>query len=251
MKKTWIALPVAAVVALGMVACDSNPAGLAPEGPSRELVDINDRITDVNAWVYGSFILPIGGDGERQPILVENGESNFPGHPKNKGSCVDGTWLNPKGQPTGGNRTSPHPHCIAGWTQAPAMEVILEPISANFVSSPQFRIRLAQGTGDNYRIQINTQGNLEAAGTIVAYAVRADNMERVGEIEIDLGQYSGKSSDALLECNVDEVFGDEPTGCVKYLIDFTFTPDGGQPIAFTEEGFLWWVTGKTAAFRTN
>jgi hypothetical protein len=121
MRKIF-ALPLAAVVAVGFVACDSNPAGLAPEGPNFELVSGGMDRDDANVDIVATFSYTIEGTGE--PFRTSGDAVNPSG--KVVGQCgAGGAMINAAGRPTGAN---PHPFCMSdGVTED--LIISLEPIS--------------------------------------------------------------------------------------------------------------------------
>jgi hypothetical protein len=270
MRKIF-ALPLAAVVAAGFVACDSNPTALAPEGPNFELFDKDQRVDkdDVNAHVYGSFVITFEGE----PAVLGGGVgANFPGKGKSgSGTCgeadkpdLNGVWFNPQGRRTSGSPDNPHPHCVG--TGGGSVEVVLEPISvenANVGEDDEFlrfTARDGQGVGFNYdgvRIQGSGGRNTNAAGVIEAYAILASTLAsgdpvRVGILTIDLEQFKLDGANLFADkCVLDEAeYGPR---CLNKVILADYAPWGdngvGRIVNATDEesddyeaisGFLFW-----------
>jgi hypothetical protein len=272
MRKIF-ALPLAAIVAVGFVACDSNPAGLAPEGPNLELVDLDQRIDadDVNAHVYGSFALSFDEEGPGGIGPIKSGPANFPGNPKNAGTCDDGLWINAQGKRTSGSLERPHPHCV-GETEGGTVTVwvVLEPISAinDRIGQDNENLQLAadRPDGDVRAVRGNPPPapppvGTEGRGIIEAYAIDAatigsGNPKRVGVLTIDLAQYDHNSTNYFLEdCSltVSETYfrclntpivadympldGDDGVGYPISLADWDEQADGAYPVT----GFLYWT----------
>jgi hypothetical protein len=274
MKKIF-ALPLAAVVAAGFVACDTDSTLLAPEGPNRELVNEDLRIDakDVNAWVYGSFSITFEG----QPGVLGGGvEANFPGKGKSgSGTCGeendegvnDGVWYNPQGRRTSGSASAPHPHCVG--SGGGSVSVVLEPISVynggTFGTASEY-LQFARENPDG-RVHItgsdgqpDKQGT-QAQGVIRAYAILAETLgaenTRVGILTIDLEQYKSTGSSSVnyftTGCNMGlPNTADLP--CLDKVIRANYEPWGpnaeGRTITFIEgvtdlesypvTGYLYW-----------
>jgi hypothetical protein len=266
MKKI-IALPMAALLAAAMVACtDSNPAGLAPEGPSFELIDKEQRVDadDVNAHVYGSFTLSFTVDGPGGIGPITSGPANFPGNAKNAGTCDNGLWINPQNKRTSGNLERPHPHCVGETEGSVTVKVVLEPISAindNIGAGNEFLQLADDRPKGDVRVRGAGEGQTsEGRGIIEAYAIDAStigsNPRRVGVLTIDLGQYTTEKTNYFLDdCSltVDETY----FRCLNKVIVADYRPlagdDGvGDPFVFADwdedvqgayplTGFLYWA----------
>jgi hypothetical protein len=263
MTKTILALPVAALVALGSVACSDAPTGLAPEGPNRELVDAGQRIAaaDVNAHVYGSFALQFtevvgtpGGWG-----VIRTGPANFPGNPKNAGTCDDGLWINKNGQRTSGSLEKPHPHCVGeteGDQQNVTVHVVLEPISGRYETFGTAGERLALGNSTDNCEESDPDGlcafltgnekHSRGVGVIVAYAIDASTLQttkrRVGTLTFDLAQYHDANVNHF---DTDCTIGEDETAprCLEPTITATYTPlatGGVGAVRHGVPGFLYW-----------
>lgn len=265
MTKKWIALPVAAIVAVGVVACADEPTGLAPQGPNYELVEIGTRVEkdDVNARVWLSFAIPFeveveGGTGEVIPVAQPDGAAlNFPGNENNAGTCEGGTWKNKNGKGMGGTDTKPHPHCTiyvdAGGGTVETVYVVLEPISAEYVrqNANQWRLAFTNEGGDNGKVLVKNNEQLKGNGQILAWAVfQEDPDQRVGQISFDLGQFDDSVWDNDV-CEVSDKDDLPATSCLAQLIDFSYQPigeaDGGYGLSgfgiadtYEAAGFLWW-----------
>jgi hypothetical protein len=256
MTKTILALPVAALVALGSVACSDAPTGLAPEGPNRELVDAGQRIAaaDVNAHVYGSFALQFtevvgtpGGWG-----VIRTGPANFPGNPKNAGTCDDGLWINKNGQRTSGSLEKPHPHCVGeteGGQQNVTVHVVLEPVSAQYrtFGGAGKELRLGREGTDWVSASLTGGGDhSRGEGIVVAYAIDASTLgttnRRVGTLTFDMAQYHKNNEDYFeTGCRV----GEDATApqCLDLVITATYAPLAVGGVGVVTEnvtGFLYW-----------
>jgi hypothetical protein len=247
-------------LAILVTACGETSTPVGPASPSFELVDETKRLDadDVNAWVYGSFVIEVAGTPGG---VIMDGPANFPGRPKDgPGWCLGGTWYNSQGKKTSGNVDRPHPHCIDTGEGTGAVSIILEPISAQSSSpgaSGNEFLNFAKETEDG-EVKFIGQGGPNAPGTttgtgiIVAYAIDAATLggtpQRVGTITIDLTQFTTSNADLFLEnCTLGS---DATVRCLNKVIDAQYTPlaapDGlGEAQAIT--GFLYW-TSATSPF---
>jgi hypothetical protein len=259
-------LPLMGALALG--AC-SDAAG--PSAPRFELVDTEIRVAsaDVNAHVYGSFSIQITG----QPGVIGFGDAaNFPGNPKNAGTCglADGTdtgvWYNPQNRRTSGSESRPHPHCVSTEGGA-SMLIVLEPISAengNIGENDEFlrfTAREGQGVGFNYDgVRITGGGrNTDAQGVLEAYAIDASTLgttnQRVGILTIYLEQFILDGTNLFTEsCTITGVAGSPRCLDTVIMADYKplDAPDGvgtaitstkdanGLPVSGGVSGFLYW-----------
>jgi hypothetical protein len=255
MKKLLV-LPFAAVVAFA--ACgEQEPFG--PERPQFELVNEDERIAaaDVNAHVYGSFALQftetVGAPASWG--VIRSGPANFPGNPKNAGTCDNGLWINAQGKRTSGSMDRPHPHCVGeieGDEQQVTVHVVLEPISAQYrtFGSAGKELRLGKEGSDWLSASLTGGGDhSRGEGIVVAYAIDASTLgttnRRVGTLTFNLDQYHKNNIDYFeTDCTV----GEDETAprCLDLLITATYAPlaVGGVGQA-TEEGgsvtgFLYW-----------
>ena len=253
-----IHLPSGAVFMLFLAACAGPESRTATE-PSRELVDIDQRIAAeaVNAHVYGSFVIP----GAAGPVTILSGPANFPGNPPGgPGSCVEGLWYNSKGKPTAGSLAHPHPHCV---TNGSSVTVVLEPISAQFDHDPrataqlcfagQLICRYLSFSDPNFLTLSVVSGETikpltpytKGSGTVVGYAIDASTLNaantRVGTITFDLAQYSAPGTNLFESCEVP--LGGVVFNCLPVVIDATFEPlaVGGVGNLQAITGFLWWA----------
>jgi hypothetical protein len=216
MKKTWVVLPVAAVMAVGMVACSESPAGLAPDAPRFELADTAKRVlaNNVNAHVYGSFSISFDGGGSLGH-LAGGHQANFPGNPKNAGHCGNagyatdwendpdaGVWFNPRGHRTTGSKTKPHPHCVDVGSGGGTVVVVLEPISVENkrIGETNEMLEFARQDADGKVHRIaggTTTGGTQGQGVIQAYAIDhatlGSSNVRVGILTIALTEYGDNS----------------------------------------------------------
>jgi hypothetical protein len=248
MKKTIFALPVAALVAVGVVACTDAPGLLAPEGPNRELVDESLRIDhdDATHFVYAFFAYePDGGVG----TVLTGGEPGnpppgiVPGNQKHLGTCHDGKWHNPAGRPTTGTAANPHPFCYV--PAADGYTVVLERIAAVYEEkvdkdsniTHRFLYFTNELDEDEYSVKfLTTNGNMRASGEIEARAVKDDPDvgDLVGHIKFDLDQFNlGQNQSNLFSCSF---ASEDPKqdGCLAKNIAISYQPitgwDGDDPI---------------------
>jgi hypothetical protein len=269
MRKIF-ALPLAAIAAVGFVACDTDSTGLAPEGPNFELVDKDLRVHEdsVNAHVYGSFALQftevVGTPGGWGAII--DGPGNFPGHPKNAGWCYDGAWENPRGKLTSGSLDKPHPHCVGeteGSQEEVIVRVVLEPISARYETFGTAGQRLALGSHTSNCSESDAAGlcafltgnekHSRGVGIVVAYAIDLATLgaanRRVGKLTFNLNQYHDNETNHF---DQDCTIGVDETAprCLEPTITATYEPlaEGGVGV-LTENvtGFLYWSSA-TAPF---
>jgi hypothetical protein len=256
-----IALPVAAIVAVGLVACSDDPSGLAPEGPSFELVDEGLRIDhdDASHFVFAAFIYEMGG-GSAGRVLTDGEPGIVPGNLKHHGWCWSGTWHNPQNKPTSGDATKPHPFCYEPGSAG--IQVVLERIAAVYEEKTdrfdnithKFLYFTKDLDEDEYSVKfITNANNQQGSGEIEARAVNAANGDLVGHIEFDLEQFDdGPNNDDLFDCELTSEDSSQD-GCLNRFIDITFRPiigvdGGGDPlfgddVDFDEddEVFLYWV----------
>jgi hypothetical protein len=261
MTKKWIALPVAAVVAVGLVACGEEPTALAPMGPNDELVNVDERIAaaDVNAHVYGSFALSFtevvgGSGGEGGWQVITEGPANFPGNAKNAGTCDDGLWINKQGKRTSGSLDKPHPHCVE-WVegdegQEVTVHVVLEPISAHYrtFGGAGQELRLGREGTDWISASLTGGGDhSRGEGIVVGYAIDASTLgdanRRVGTLTFDLAQYHQNDVDYF---ETDCTIGEDETAprCLDLVINAVYAPldapDGVGELTENVTGFLYW-----------
>jgi hypothetical protein len=262
MMKKWIALPVAAVVAVGLVACGEEPTALAPMGPNSELVNPDNRIAaeDVNAHVYGSFALSFtevvgGSGGEGGWQVITEGPANFPGNAKNAGTCDDGLWINKQGKRTSGSLDKPHPHCVE-WVEGDdgeevTVHVVLEPISALYSpTGSSAGEQLVLGTHDDGQFRAFLTGSgthSRGEGIVVGYAIDASTLgttnRRVGTLTFDLAQYHQNNVNYFeTDCTIDDV-PDAPR-CLDLVITAVYEPLEGDAgvgeVTGAVTGFLYW-----------
>ncbi len=251
-----IHLPSGAVFMLFLAACAGPESRTATE-PSRELVDIDQRVAAeaVNAHVYGSFVIP----GAAGPVTILSGPANFPGNPPGgPGTCVDGRWYNSKGKPTAGTLTHPHPHCV---TNGSATTVVLEPISAQSDRDPLSTEPPACAAGQlicHYLNFSHLEGlplsvvagetvkplapYTKGSGTVVAYAIDASTLNgtntRVGTITFDLAQYDAPTN-LFNSCSV----GADEFACFPLVITASYEPLAVGGVGTSQQifGFLWWA----------
>jgi hypothetical protein len=248
MKKLLV-LPFAAVVAFA--ACgEQEPFG--PERPQFELVDEDLRISheDATHFVFATFEHDLGGGSDGR-VLSVNDTPLFPGNQNNAGSCDNGTWINPRGQRTGGNRDTPHPFCYEPGSAG--MIVVLERIAAVYEEKTnkdgeitQKRLYFTNALDeDNHSVKY-IGSNQAGAGQIEARAVDRATGTWVGNIFFDLATFNttGGSNPDLFACTL---LGDpNQAGCLSRTIaDAQFRPrqtDGtlGDAIDLND-GFLYWI----------
>lgn len=271
--KKLLAVSVAALFAVGIVACGESPT--EAYAPQFELVDPTKRVAeaDVNARVWLSFAIPFevevpgGGAGVMVPVAQPNGPAqNFPGDEKNAGSCEDGTWKNKNGKGMGGTLDKPHPHCTIyvdeGGSSIETINVVLEPISAHYFrhNVNQWRLAFTNETGDNGKVLVKNNDKLEGNGELVAWAVfEHDPSQRVGQITIKLTQFD----DSVWDDEVCTVADDlEDILCLAQLIDFSYAPVGagdggfgvdgfGEAGDYEEAGFLYWESVGPGWYRND
>jgi hypothetical protein len=258
-KQMVVALPLAALLAAGLVACDSNSSPLAPPDPDKELIDPERRVGTDNlgenetlVHVYGNFSIVFGG----QRDILGGGEEAvfFPGKGKSgSGWCgvegkpeLNGLWINPQGRRTSGSPDKPHPHCVRG---DEGVEIILEPITAIHVVVEEEALdemlilgapRGAGGGGAADEVYLHGTGrygdtpNTKGRGTIEAWAIVASTINdaeprRVGKLTINLAaeyEVAGLNvfADAcVLDATIDYV------RCLNHVIIADYEPYGDDP----------------------
>ena len=246
------------ILALALGACSE--AGEKVAGPQFELVDESIRIDadDVNAHVYGSFALNFtetvgtpGGWG-----VITTGPANFPGNPKNAGTCDNGLWINAQGKRTAGSLNKPHPHCVGqtvGTEEEVPIVVVLEPISARFFTSEDrtsgqtWQRELWLGTDLGAKV-IGNGAKTEASGTVIAYAIDAATLNginrRVGMLEFDMVEFNSNDTNHFeADCTLDDV-ANGPR-CLNVVLTAKYTPlpsaEGGiGEVTENVTGFLYW-----------
>jgi hypothetical protein len=103
MRKLF-AVPMAALAAVGLLACSESPTESPMSGVNFQL--ISGGYATGNATVFGTWTVEIGGgSGVRESGPGINSEG------KEMGSCgLAGRWTNPAGRATG---AIPHAHCVS------------------------------------------------------------------------------------------------------------------------------------------
>lgn len=258
MKKLF-AVPVAALVAVGLVACSESPT--ESYVPQFELVEPTIRIAaeDVNAHVYGSFSLSFDVSAPGGIGVILTGPANFPGNPKNAGTCDNGLWINSQGKRTSGNLDKPHPHCV-GETEGgtSSIKVVLEPISVHnggTAGAANEWLQFAVANNDG-RVHVTGSGEsnwgTQAQGVLTAYAIDAATINsasptRVGILTIDLDQYKSTGGSSVnyftTGCTIDGAPGSPR--CLNKVIGADYeplaAPDGVGSTTANVQGFLYWA----------
>jgi hypothetical protein len=248
MKKTWIALPVAAIMTVGLLACDTNPAGLAPEGANRQLVDESQRIADNAAdlvYAYATFSISQEGQAPYRDV----GSPGINGAGKEMGKCLaSGRWENPAGKPAG---AIPHPFCITGGEEDVLIQ--LEVINSRRWQHNQNVYRMAFDVEEELRVQFNSSsGNTSGAGVMHAIALR--NGVPFGKFVVDLTQYNQQNENLLNgQCYIGEELEeadqildtDNWRGCLDRSINALFFEDIDADPDVDEEddvvgGYIYW-----------
>lgn len=282
-KLVWVPVLALAAMATGC-SDDADPVGV-PSSPEFELVDTEQRLAaaDVNAWVFGSFLVELEGGGEPELVVLGRDgtkeEASFPGLGVFYGGhCIYGRWYNPRGKATSGNMDRPHPHCV-GWSEGSGtIHVILEPISSKYHEPGESGNKILELGYDEACADPNDEDDLgllnakfiragrpadghpqsktEGCGLIVAHAIDLETIwngapTRIGQIEFDLAQFdegpatAGEADLFDTDCGgVTEINGLTVAGCLTQVIDATYRAPNGDTRPI--EGTLFWeVSGRT------
>jgi hypothetical protein len=212
MKTTILALPVAALVAVGFVACSEAPTGLAPDGPNDQLIAGGlTAAQQPDVTVYASFTVKFDGNSgvrESGPILNPQG--------KEIGSCgPGGVLINKNGKTTS---AVAHPHCrTAGVDEIFSLEDIDAKESVHRDGQDRLvktALLFTTELGSGPRVEYNHRSeHTEGVGVIEVWALKDDDPS--GKFVIDLSTYdtegNGMDKQNLLHgrCYIGTQFDDE------------------------------------------
>jgi hypothetical protein len=251
-----LAVSVAALAAVGLVACSESPTDSYV--PQFELVDEDLRVTNVNAEVYATFFVDVTEGGEAGNYILGSQKdadgayipepANFPAKGKVlPGTCIAGNWHNSQGKPTAGSLEHPHPHCVEMREgNGATFRVVLEKISANYNDPGNNKI-LILGIDDTGDLGAKYVGNNQQGhGQIDAWGIKENTTDRVGQFTIDLTQFEDATQGTnpnpnpnLFDCSLS---GDEDEdGCLNKEVKAVYrhgTDASGDPEDVW--GMLYW-----------